>query len=139
MTGWGAHAFYTTTGSYSDISASAVLRGIFGDSAVMRVDVLPALAEAGPWTTLHLSRPEYEALLSAITKSFALTPDGTAQMLDHPGFTSTDRFFEAQGHFNILNTCNVWVGEMLRTAGQDFGAWTPAPFSISLSLGAHAD
>jgi uncharacterized protein (TIGR02117 family) len=138
MIGWGARAFYTTTGRYSDLSAKAVLRGVFGDRSVMRVDVLPELGSEGPWTRLFLSRVEYDALLGAILASFEQDPEGRAQTLDHPGFNATDKFFEARGTFDILRTCNVWVGDMLRAAGQDFGAWTPTPFSIRAALWLHS-
>ncbi len=138
MVGWGARTFYTTTGSYSDVTAKAVLRGIFGDRSVMRVDVLPALGSDGPWTRVYLNQTEYDALLSAVLASFEQDPEGRAQRLDHPGFNATDQFFEARGSFNILRTCNVWVGDMLRAAGQDFGAWTPTPFSIRAALQLHS-
>lgn len=137
LLGWGARTFYTTTGSYKDVSAAAVLRGVFGDTSVMRVDVLPSLGQDGPWASLRLSQPEYQALLTAISDSLARDPHGKALMLDHPGFSSTDRFFEAMGHFNILRTCNVWVGEILRAAGQPFGVWTPTPYSVSTALATH--
>ena len=137
LLGWGARTFYTTTGSYKDVSANAVLRGVFGDTSVMRVDVLPTLGQDGPWTSLHLSQAEYQALLTAIADSFVREADGRPHMLDHPGFNATDRFFEAHGRFNILRTCNVWVGEILRAAGQPFGAWTPSPYSVSTALATH--
>ncbi|SLN63086.1 hypothetical protein TRL7639_03540 [Falsiruegeria litorea R37] len=43
LIGWGAREFYTTTGNYSDVSAKAVMRGIFGDTSVIRTDVLGRL------------------------------------------------------------------------------------------------
>ena len=38
--GWGSAAFYTTAGTYADITASAILTAATGDDAVIRLDVL---------------------------------------------------------------------------------------------------
>lgn len=51
-----------------------------------------------------------------------------------PGFGPTDRFFAAHGRFDILRTCNTWISDMLRAAGLRFGAWTPTPYAVTLSL-----
>jgi hypothetical protein len=32
-------------------------------------------------------------------------------------YGSTDAFFEADGSYHLLNTCNSWVGRGLRKAG----------------------
>lgn len=129
MLGWGAREFYTSVGTYSDVSLSASAKAIFGDTSVMRVDVLGAIGRPDVVRWLHISLPQYEALLSGIKNSFdpALTPV--------PELPKTQgHFFAAQGAFNLFNTCNTWVGKRLRAAGIPFGAWTPIPASISLSL-----
>ena len=128
--GWGAHDFYTTTGSYQNLSARAIWRGIIGDASVMRVDVAGAIDPDIPVQWLDLSDAQFSALLVAIESGFA--PEHAA--LDTPGFTDSDRFFVGAGSFSALRTCNVWVGEVLRAAGLRFGAWTPAPYSVRLSL-----
>jgi hypothetical protein len=42
-------------------------------------------------------------------------------------------FYEANSHFSIFRTCNVWIAEVLRGAGVPMGIWTPTPYSVSLS------
>lgn len=128
VVGWGARAFYTTTGSYRDVEIGAVLRGVFGDGAVLRVDVAGALPDDVGGRVLTLSHGRYRALLGAI-----LAARAPGRALDHPGFTETDAFFPALGRFHLFRTCNVWVGEVLRAAGLRFGAWTPMPYSVTLS------
>lgn len=126
--GWGARDFYTTVGGYSDVSLRAVRRGIFGDSAVMRLDVAGALPPDHGLRALSLTRAQYKKLLSAIISSFAAdTP------ILQGNFTPTDAYYPANRRFHILRTCNVWVGETLRRAGIRFGTWTPLTLSVSMS------
>jgi uncharacterized protein (TIGR02117 family) len=133
LVGWGARDFYTTTGSYSDVSLRAVLRGVFGDKAVIRTDVLGELhPDANP---LHfvMNAAQYNQLLHAMNNTIERRSDGSLAVLDTPGFTDTDRFFAAKGNFNLFATCNTWVGQMIRKAGLPFGAWVPLPFAVTLS------
>lgn len=127
--GWGSAAFYTTAGTYADITASAVLTAATGDDAVIRLDALGPLPPLPNLRYLDLSEPQFQALLTQTTAALA-----SKTRLDHPGLTGTDAFFPAHGHFSALRTCNVWLGETLRASGIRFGLWTPANWSVTLSL-----
>jgi uncharacterized protein (TIGR02117 family) len=127
--GWGSAAFYTTAGTYADITASAVLTAATGDDAVIRLDVLGPLPPLENLRTLQLSDAQFQALLTQTTDALA-----NQTGLDLPGFTGTDAFFPAHGHFSLFRTCNVWLGETLRASGIRFGLWTPANWSVTLSL-----
>lgn len=132
MFGWGSAAFYTTAGTYADITASAVLTAATGDSAVIRLDVTGPLPKLDNLRYLQLSEAQFQALLDQMTGSFA-----SQTALDHPGFTALDAFFPAKGRFHALRTCNAWLGETLRASGIPFGLWTPANWSVSFSLDWH--
>ena len=133
MLGWGSKAFYTTAGTYADITASAVLTAATGDRSVLRLEVTGPLPDVAPSLRyLTLSDAQYQALLRQIEAAF----DGQAP-LDHPGFTATDAFFPAHGRFHALRTCNVWLGEVLNRAGIPFGLWTPTTWSVTLALHWH--
>ena len=127
--GWGSAAFYTTAGSYADITASAVLTAATGDDAVFRVGVLGSLPPLENLSFLRLSEAQFQALLDLTSATFA-----SDRPLARPGFTGTDAFFPAAGHFSALRTCNVWLGETFRASGIPFGLWTPANWSVTLSL-----
>lgn len=133
--GWGAREFYTTTGTYRDVSARAIWKALSGDRSVMHVGLAGTLDADIGTRVLRLSRPEYSALLQAITATFA---DGVeTRVLPTPGFSDHDRFFPARGRFHLFNTCNVWIGEVLRAAGLRFGAWTPLPYAVSIAAFRH--
>jgi uncharacterized protein (TIGR02117 family) len=130
--GWGSAAFYTSAGTYADITAAAVFTAVTGDDAVLRLDVIGPLNPMENLRFLQLSDRQYQALLDQTTAAFASqTP------LDRPGFGETDAFFPAHGYFSALRTCNVWLGEIFRASGIDFGLWTPANWSVTLSLDWH--
>jgi len=130
--GWGSASFYTTAGTYADITAGAVLTAVTGADAVIRLDVTAPLNSMENLRFLKISEAQFQALLDHMTTAFA-----SEIPLDHPGFTGTDAFFPAHGHFSVLRTCNVWLGETLRASGIPFGLWTPANWSVSLSLDWH--
>lgn len=129
--GWGARDFSTATGTYRDVSARAIWRGLTGDSAVMHVSIAGPLGTAANTRPVTLAPAQHARLLDAITRSFARGSD--TPPLDLPGFHEWDRFYPATGHFHILNTCNVWIGRVLREARVPFGRWTPLPASVTLS------
>ncbi len=128
IVGWGARDFYTTAGTFADITASATLRAVTGDASVLRVDVIGDFPPGFDPPRLRLSQDQYAALLAAI----AATATGPA--IPGAGHTGTDGFLEAEGRFHILNTCNTWVSRMLRAAGVPAGIWTPTPYAVRLGL-----
>lgn len=131
VVGWGAQAFYTTVGTYWDLSPRALWRAIAGDSAVLRISSVGALPPELPYRRLSLSRSQYDALLAAIRDSVPEGPGGPVflQLAEGGG-----AFYRAEGPFNLFRTCNVWVAERLAAAGVPIGRWTPAPYSVTLSL-----
>lgn len=134
LVGWGAHEFYTTAGTFADITMHATLRGITGDDAVLRLDAVGQIHDFTDIPLIQTNAVQFAALLDQLAASFTTDATTTPVPLDHPGFTASDRFYPAKGHFNILNTCNVWVGDLLGAAGIPFGNWTPTPYAMKLSL-----
>lgn len=127
--GWGARGFYTTAGTYGDITATAAWRAATGDAAVVRLDVLGPQEPRPNLRFLDLSQAQFDTLLDTALAAM----DGTAR-LAVPGLTGTDAFFPAQGRFHGFRTCNVWLGQTFRAAGIPFGLWTPANWSVRIAL-----
>ena len=134
VVGWGAHDFYTQTQAYTDLSLPAIWRGIIGDTSVLHFDIAGKLPDDLPARRLALTEGEFTALLDGIWATLTTGSNGQPVRSDVAGYTQTDGFFAAKGTFNILRTCNVWIGDRLRNAGVRFGIWTPMPLSISLSF-----
>lgn len=139
VVGWGSEAFYTTAGTYADITLAAIWTAATGDVAVMRVDALGDLPDDVPglrW--LNLTPAQYARLLTGIDASFARDTAGPPQPVPVAGLTGSDGFWRGTGQFNLMHTCNDWVGEQLRAAGLRFGWWTPTPQAVTLALWWHA-
>ncbi len=128
VVGWGAKAFYTTTGSYANLNLPAIWSALTGDDAVLHLEAAGDLASLPGLIWLPLSDTQQAALITKVTTTFAST-----SALPIRPFGTADAFFPAHGHFNLFHTCNDWLGETLRAAGLDFGIWTPTPQSVTLS------
>ncbi len=130
IVGWGAREFYTTTPEWADMTFAATARAITGDASVLRVDVTPPDIAFDQVPQISLSSAQYTALLAQITATARPGPVG----LEVQGHRATSGFVEAEGRFNIVRTCNTWLGRSLRAAGVPMGVWTPTPYAVSLSL-----
>lgn len=133
VVGWGSESFYTATGTYADLRLSTVLRAITGDSATLHLDVAGDVSGIPDILYLDLTETQLAALASAIAGSLRRDDAGRPIALPVAPFGPTDAFYAAQGHFSALNTCNAWVGRMLREAGLKFGLWTPTPQAVAFS------
>ena len=134
VVGWGSRSFYTATGTYADLRLSTILTAATGDSATIHLDVAGEVTDLPDILYLDLSETQLSALTAAILASLTRDAAGDPMPLPVPPFGPTDAFFAAEGHFSALTTCNVWVGQMLRAAGLDFGIWTPTPQAVALSV-----
>ena len=133
IVGWGSRAFYTATGTYADLNLGSIWPALTGDAATLHLDVTGDVEGLDAITWVTLSETQLAALTQAVTATFTRDSAGNPIPLAATPFGPTDAFFAAEGRFNVLNTCNVWIGSMLRAAGLDFGAWTPTPQSIAFS------
>lgn len=128
IVGWGSKAFYTATGTYADMRADTVWTAATGDEAVIRLDVGGRIEDFGNILLLPVNADQMQALRQAILAEFTAT-----QALAEPGFSWSDAFFPARGHFSILNSCNVWMARMMQAGDIPYGIWTPAPFAVRLA------
>ena len=131
--GWGARKFYTETPTYRELKPGNVWRGVIGDDAVLRIDVIGPIDRQIKRRSVAMTERQYRTLVDNVWSELTLGPDGLPERVGVTGYTTTDGFFAAEGRFSILRTCNVWIGDQLRAAGLRFGRWTPLPLSVSLS------
>ena len=133
IVGWGSRTFYTATETYADLNLGSLWPALTGDAATLHLDVAGEVDGVPGITWVPLSQTQLAALTAAVDATFTRDAGGNPIPLNALPFGPTDAFYAAQGRFNILNTCNVWIGSMLRAAGLDFGAWTPTAQSVAFS------
>ncbi|MDX8449068.1 TIGR02117 family protein [Mesorhizobium captivum] len=132
--GWGGRAFYLETPTWSEIKAVPVLKALTLDASVMHVDLAGAIKEQHPDVVgFDIDEEHFSALLDYIQSSFQQGLNGP-MVIDNAGYSSFDRFYEANGHFNAFIGCNTWTAAALRTAGLRTGWWNPLPVSLGWSL-----
>jgi len=132
--GWGGRAFYLETPTWSKIKAVPVLKALTLDASVMHVDVAGTIKERHPDVAVFdIDEARFAALLDYIQSSFRQGPNGP-MVIDNAGYSSFDRFYEANGQFNALVGCNTWTAAALRTAGLRTGWWNPLPVSLGWSM-----
>ena len=132
--GWGGRAFYLETPTWSQLKAVPVLKALTLDASVMHVDVAGAIKDPHPDVAgFDIDEAHFAALLGYIAASFQQGPNGP-MVVENSGYSTYDRFYEADGHFNALVGCNTWTAAGLRTAGLRTGWWNPIPVSLWWSL-----
>ncbi len=135
--GWGAREFYLNTPTLSQVRPVPAVRGIFGDSTVMHVMAATDVSKAPSSVAVTLPPGGREKLLSFIEASFARSGNSTLPITGR-NYGMADAFYVAEGGFNILTPCNIWVAKGLRQAGLDTGAWTPTTWSLLRGLALHS-
>ncbi len=138
VVGWGGRDFYLSTPTWADLSAGPVFASLVGDRAVMHVELLGSLdAHSDHARAIDLPPAGLDRLTDAILASFARDAGGTPRAIAQAGYGDFDRFFEANGTFQLLFGCNVWTADMLRRGGVATGLWTPLPVLLFAALDLH--
>ncbi|ESR26538.1 hypothetical protein N177_0757 [Lutibaculum baratangense AMV1] len=136
--GWGARDFYINTPIWSDLRPGPAARALTVDRSVMHVSLAGPIGEDGPdLRCLDLGEAELDRLLAAIEARFSRGAGGRPRLIAGAGYTPYDRFYEAEGWFNLLVGCNTFTAGALRAAGITTGLWTPLPATLFLSLDLH--
>ncbi|PZO72030.1 MAG: TIGR02117 family protein [Sphingomonas taxi] len=123
--GWGEKAFYLETPTWADVKLRTVVGAAFGSTrTLMHVDHLPRPRAQDGAREIVVTPAQYRRLAAYIRASFR---DGGAR---YRGYAGYDAFYEANGRYDAVRTCNGWTGDALRFAGVRVGAWTPFPVTV---------
>jgi uncharacterized protein (TIGR02117 family) len=124
--GWGDKGFFLNTPTWADLKFSTAFKAaFFMSSTAMHVTYKKHKPKEGAsCKKLLLTEAEYKKLIAYVYSSFQLK-DNTVQLINHPGYNEFDNFYEANGTYSFLKTCNVWTGQGLNEIGAKVGCWTP--------------
>ena len=133
--GYGNREFYLNTPTWADLSPKTAALALFGAGpSLLHVehDHRPSEDE---WTRRMTITPgEYRRLADYIRRRFQLDAEGRTMPVLGRGYSDWDMFYEANGGYSFVLTCNEWTGRALRHAGIGTGAWTPFPQSLMWRL-----
>ena len=134
--GWGEREFYLNTPTWADLTASRAFGALSGGNrALMHVSYLRRGQLGRGAYALPLSQAQYAQLVGYVR---AALPQGRATPIAGAHYDNQDAFYEANGGYNLFETCNTWTGRGLRQAGVAVSRWTPFDFTVTWHLQAAA-
>ncbi len=133
--GYGNREFYLNTPTWGDLTLSTAFAAAFGRGrTLLHVEHVHAPAADAYQRPLLLRPEEYRRLADYIKARFERGADGRTIPLPGRGYGPADMFYEANGGYSFVMTCNEWTGRALRAAGLRMGLWTPLEQSIMWRL-----
>lgn len=115
--GWGDKGFYQA----QEITTGLTLQAMFwSEGAILHVVAVPQAPEsyfAGePLLSTCISDRELDSLIAFLANSFARDASGTVIDLKN-GIYGDSEFYDGEGRYYLLNTCNKWTAKALRSSG----------------------
>ncbi|WP_176501258.1 TIGR02117 family protein [Sphingomonas sp. HMP9] len=123
--GWGEKTFYLETPTWADVKLRTVAAAATGSTrTLMHVDHVPLPSARDDVREIVVTPQQYRRLSAYMTASFR------ANGAHYAGYGPYDAFYDANGRYSAIHTCNSWTGDALRYAGVRVGAWTPFPVTV---------
>jgi uncharacterized protein (TIGR02117 family) len=133
--GYGNRDFYLNTPTWADLTLGNAFGAFFGGGPTLLHVEHDHQPQPNEWQRpIVLSPTEYRLLTQYIRKRFALDAQGRTIPLIGRGYNDWDMFYEADGGYSFVLTCNEFTGRALRAAGVRTGLWTPLEQSIMWRL-----
>jgi uncharacterized protein (TIGR02117 family) len=133
--GYGNREFYLNTPTWGDLSFKTAFLAFFGNGRTLlhvEHDHQPRPEE---WQRpIVLTVEEYRRLADYISARFQRDANGRTIPVLGRGYGPADMFYEANGGYSFVLTCNEWTGRALRASGVRMGLWTPLEQSIMWRL-----
>jgi uncharacterized protein (TIGR02117 family) len=133
--GYGNREFYLNTPTWDDLSFRTAGQALIGGgSTLLHVEHVDR-PRADEWQRpIRIAPEQYRRLTAFIQRRFRLDPGGRPIPVLGRGYGPNDMFYEANGGYSFVMTCNEWTGRALRHAGLRTGLWTPFEQSIMWRL-----
>jgi len=124
--GWGDKGFYLETPEWADLKASVAFKAAFGlSTTAMHTTYYSSITESETCKKMMVSKEQYARLIKYITDSFQKDANGHFIKIEtDANYGQTDAFYEANGSYSMLQTCNSWANKALKYSGQKACAWT---------------
>lgn len=133
--GYGNRQFYLDTPTWAELSPATAFRALAGTGpTLLHVEHVHDPRPDRITRRIVLRTEEYRRLAEFVRARFALGADRRPVPLLGRGYGPSDVFYEANGGYSFVMTCNEWTGRALRRAGVRTGLWTPLEQSIMWRL-----
>lgn len=132
--GWGDKGFYLDTPTWADLKFSTAIKAAFWMSeSAMHCSYYKTMTEADDCKKIMISKKQYLDLVKFVDAKFDKGQNENYQLIPTKAvYGDNDAFYDAQGSYSFLNTCNTWANNALKAAGQKAALWTPTDSGIFL-------
>jgi uncharacterized protein (TIGR02117 family) len=129
MIGWGHGRVYRNARTWGDVRSGDIGSAIIGsDYTTLHVYHLINPQPLAHRKTLRVTPQQYRSIVRQIRATFRLGKN--VESVAHPAYADDNLFYDSNGHYSAINTCNNWTGNILRNAGVRMGIWTPMPGGV---------
>ena len=133
--GYGNREFYLNTPTWGDLSLKTAALAMFGGGpTLLHVEHIHRPRTEEWQRPIRIAPGQYRRLAGYIQRRFRLDRGGRPIPVLGRGYSGADMFYEANGGYSFVMTCNEWTGRALREAGIRMGLWTPFEQSIMWRL-----
>ncbi|WP_170828413.1 TIGR02117 family protein [Chryseobacterium soldanellicola] len=132
--GWGDKGFYLDTPTWADLKFSTAFKAAFWLSeSAMHCSYYTEMKEGDDCKKIMISKDQYKKLVQFVENKFDRDQNGNFVLIStNAVYDVNDAFYDAQGKYSFLNTCNTWANDALKAAGQKAALWTPSDYGIFL-------
>ena len=132
--GWGDKGFYLETPTWADLKASVAFKAAFGlSTTAIHATFYKKMKENESCKKIMISTDQYAKLIDFITASFQKDSQGNfINIKTTANYGKNDAFYEANGSYSMIHTCNTWANNALKSCDQKACFWTPFDTGIFL-------
>ncbi len=124
--GWGDKGFYLDTPEWSDLKASTAFKAATGlSTTAMHTTFYKTLKEDESCKKIKISKENYIKLVAYISDSFQKDTNLKTINIPNNFYGKNDSFYEANGSYSLIKTCNTWANSALKASNQKAAFWTP--------------
>jgi uncharacterized protein (TIGR02117 family) len=124
MIGWGHGRVYRNAQYWRDVRSGDIASAIFGSNyTTLHIYHLIDPQPAGHRKRFYVSEAQYKHIVADVRGTFRLAKDGNSKA--YPAYGPNNLFYDSNGRYTAINTCNEWTASILRRAGVRIGIWTP--------------
>lgn len=132
--GWGDKGFYLETPEWKDLKASVAFKAAFGlSNTAIHATYYKNMFEGESCRKIMISKEQYKRLINFVSGSFQKDENGHFKhIVTDAVYSNIDAFYEANGSYSMLHTCNTWANNALKKSGQKSCLWTAFDTGIFL-------
>ncbi|AWL77945.1 TIGR02117 family protein [Capnocytophaga canimorsus] len=130
--GWGDKGFYLNTPTWADLKFSTAIKATFWMSeSAMHCTFYEKMYENQNCIKIEITENQYKNLIQYIDNKFYKDKNGSYIFIDTDAvYGNNDAFYEAEGTYSFMYTCNTWANYGLKAAGQKYALWSATDFGI---------